>query len=89
MIVAMKIDNATIVRTIILFLSVINIVLERHGIKALPIDNDLISEAVSVGFLLYGVISSWWHNNSFTKEAQKADEYLKKLKNLKKQKDDK
>lgn len=76
----MKIDKATIVRTVILILSVLNIILERYGIKALPIDNDLISETVSVGFLLYGVFSSWWHNNSFTKEAKQADEYLKGLK---------
>lgn len=54
--------------------------LERFGIKALPIENDLINEIVSVGILLYGVISAWWHNNSFTTPAKQADEYLKELK---------
>ncbi len=79
----MKVDKATIVRTVILFLSVLNILLERFGIKALPIEYDLVSEVISVGFLLYGVISSWWYNNSFTKEAKQADEYLKELKGSK------
>lgn len=79
----MKIDKAVVIRTLILFLSVINIVLERHGIKALPIEDELISEIVSDGLLLCGVVSSWWHNNSFTSAAKQADEYLKELKGSK------
>lgn len=79
----MKFDKATIVRTVILFLSVLNIVLERFGIKALPIEDDMVNELISVGILFYGVFSSWWHNNSFTKEAQQADEYLKELRGKK------
>lgn len=76
----MKIDKATIIRTVILFISIVNIALGMFGIKLIPIDNELITEAVSVGLLLYGSISSWWHNNSFTKEAIEADKYLKNLK---------
>ncbi len=75
----MKADKAAIIRTVILVLSVINIVLERFGIKALPIGDELVSDIVSVVFLLYSVLTSWWHNNSFTKEAKQADEYLKEL----------
>lgn len=81
--IIVKIDKAVIVRTLILFLSVINIVLERHGIKALPIENELISAIVSDGFLLCSVIISWWHNNSFTSAAKQADEYMKELKGSK------
>ena len=77
----MKIDKATIARTIILSLSLINIVLQVFGIKALPISDDLVNELVSVGFLLYSAVSSWWHNNSFTSHAKQADEYLKELRN--------
>lgn len=77
----MKIDKATIVRTIILFLSLVNVVLQLFGIKALPISNELVNEVVSVGLLFYSAVSSWWHNNSFTTPAKQADEYLKELKN--------
>lgn len=76
----MSIDKSTIIRTIILFVSLINVVLQMFGVKTLPIDNELVTETVSVGFLLYSAISSWWHNNSMTKEAIQADEYLKQLK---------
>lgn len=76
----MSVDKATIIRTIILFLSLLNVVLQMFGVKTIPIDNELVTEVVSVGFLLYSTVSSWWHNNSVTKEAIQADEYLKQLK---------
>ncbi len=76
----MKIDKATLVRTIILFFSVLNIILEKFGVSAIPIEDELVNEVISVGLLVYGAISSWWKNNSFTKEARQADEYLKELK---------
>lgn len=76
----MKADKITIIRTVILFISLINIVLKMFDINVIPIDNELISQAVSVGILIYSAISSWWHNNSFTKEAIKADQVLTQLK---------
>lgn len=79
----MKVDKATIARTVILVLALLNVILERFGIKALPIDDELVNQIVSVGFLLYSVITNWWHNNSFTKEAKQADEYMKALKGAK------
>lgn len=77
----MKIDKATIARTVILLLALVNIVLQMFGIKALPISDETVNDVVSVGFLLYSAISSWWHNNSFTSHAKQADEYLKELRN--------
>lgn len=76
----MSVDKATIIRTVILFISLLNVVLQMFGVKTIPIDNELVTEVVSVGFLLYSAVSSWWHNNSVTKEAIQADEYLKQLK---------
>lgn len=76
----MSVDKSTIIRTVILFISLVNAVLQMLGIQTLPIDNELVTEAVSVALLLYSAVSSWWHNNSMTKEAIQADEYLKQLK---------
>lgn len=75
----MKIEKATIIRTVILFLSLINIVLEMKGVKTLPIDNEIISEAVSIILLIVSSLTAWWKNNSFTKNAIKADEYKAQL----------
>ena len=76
----MKIDKQTIIRTVILIIALINAILQMFDIKTLPIDNELVNDAVSVVILLAGAISSWWKNNSFSEKARLADEYLKKLK---------
>lgn len=75
----MKLSKATIIRTIILFISLLNVVLRIFGVNTLPIDNELIAETVSVLILVASTICSWWYNNSFTEKARKADEYMKNL----------
>lgn len=76
----MKIDKPTIIRTVIFIIALVNVILQMFDIKTLPIDNELVNEAVSVVFLLVGSLSAWWKNNSFTKSAIEADEYLKNIK---------
>lgn len=78
--ILMKLNKSAVIRTVILFISLLNIILQMFGIKALPIDNELVNDAVSVGFLIASAVASWWKNNSFTQEAVQADEYLKSLK---------
>lgn len=75
----MKLSKAAIIRTIILFISLLNVVLRMFGVNTLPIDNELIAETVSVLILVASTICSWWYNNSFTEKARKADEYMKNL----------
>lgn len=76
----MKISKSAIVRTIILFFSIINVVLDACGIRLLPIDNEAIGDAVSLIMLAASAVAAWWKNNSFTQRAITADEYLKELK---------
>lgn len=78
-VVFLKIDKAAIVRTIVLVLSIINIALEMFGKRIIPIDNDLISQSVSLIILIASAVSAWWKNNSFTACARQADNYLKEL----------
>ena len=75
----MKMTKSTIIRTIILFISLLNVILRMFGINTLPIDNELIGETVSVLILVASTICSWWYNNSFTEKARKADEYMKSI----------
>ena len=79
-VVFLKIDKAAIVRTIVLVLSIINIALEMFDKRIIPIDNDLISQSVSLVILAASAISAWWKNNSFTPSAIMADNYLEELK---------
>lgn len=78
----MNVSKATIIRTICLVIAILNIVLEMRGYSIIPIDNELVSEAVSIVFLVGSAVASWWKNNSFTKEAIEADNYLKTLKDF-------
>lgn len=77
----MKVSKATIIRTICLVIAIVNIILEMRGYSIIPIDNELVSEAVSIAFLIGSAVASWWKNNSFTKSAIEADKYLAVLKN--------
>ena len=75
----MKTKTTTIARTIILFLVIVNIVLNILGITPIEFDENQIYELVTVVTAVVVPIWAWWKNNSFTIEAKKADEILELL----------
>ena len=77
----------TIIRTVILALALINQVLTSLGYSPLPIDDDQLETLVSVGFTVAASLWAWWKNNSVTKAAQRADNYLDAIKAAKKRGD--
>ena len=76
----MKVSGQTIARTAVLAAALINQVLILLGINPLPFSDNDIYETVSVCCTAAASIWAWWKNNSFTKEAVKADEYLNEMK---------
>lgn len=76
----MKISSGTIARTIILVLALVNQVLSMLGYKIIPIEDEQINDFVTLAFTIGSATMSWWKNNSFSKNAIKADEYKKALK---------
>lgn len=75
----MKISKETIIRTVLLAVALVNMVLNALGKNTLPFTDDEISEGISVCFVVITSLAAWWKNNSFTKEAVEADEYLEEL----------
>ncbi len=75
----MKITKGTIVRTIMLFLVLINLILKQTGRPILEIEEGTVASFVETVVELGTIIVAWWENNSFTQNARKADEYLNKL----------
>lgn len=73
-----------IIRLIVLTILLINQALITMGWNPLPWSEDEIYEAVSSIATVIMALYAWWKNNSVTKEAQKADEYLKELKEQRK-----
>ncbi|MDR0964708.1 MAG: phage holin [Clostridium sp.] len=77
-------DVQTYVRTFLLFLAFLNQGLTMAGKSPLPINDEEVEEAVSLGFTISTSIWAWWKNNSFTQAAKKADTAMQvhKLKKL-------
>lgn len=76
----MQVKTSTIIRTLCLILALINQILSALGKPLLPIEDSQIETVVTETALVITALWSWWKNNSFTKNAIVADEYLKDLK---------
>lgn len=75
-----KVSAATLARTAVLVLALTNQVLSAAGKPVLPIESAELEQLVTVGFTVTASLVSWWNNNSFTKEAVQADEFMARLK---------
>ena len=75
-----KITTATIARTAVLALALTNQILSASGHAVLPIESAQLEQLVTAGITIGASIASWWNNNSFTREAIEADDFLQKLK---------
>ncbi|MDO4553352.1 MAG: phage holin [Bacillota bacterium] len=78
----MKVSKDTIARTIVLAVSMINLVCGMLGWTPLDLSEEVIYQAVTILFAIGASIWGFWKNNSFTPAALKADEVLKAEKAL-------
>lgn len=67
-------SKATVVRTVILVVTMINTVLALAGKSPLPFENEEIELGISYAFNVVASFWTWWKNNSFTQKAIEADE---------------
>lgn len=72
--------KGTLVRTAVLFFALVNQILSIAGVNPLPFTNEEFEAGFSMLLTVIAALWSWWKNNSFTKKAIKADEYLQELK---------
>lgn len=75
----MNIKPATIARTAVLALALVNQVLSVAGMSPLPIDSATLEPWVTTGLTTAAAVWAWWKNNSFTPEAIRADELMKEM----------
>ena len=75
-----KVSADTIIRTIVLLVTLINSVLTMTGHNPLPFAEDELYTTLSCIATVCATVWAWWKNNSFTESAIKADEYLQELK---------
>lgn len=72
-----KITTATIVRTVCLLLALVNQALSICGHSPLPIEDETVSQILSLLMTTAASLTAWWKNNSFTQKAIFADRYLR------------
>lgn len=73
------VSAATIARTAVLALALINQILSAAGKPLLPIESTQLEQLISTGFTTVSALVNWWFNNSFTKEAIQADVEFERL----------
>ena len=76
-----NVKSVTIIRLIVMVVSMVNMLLTVNGKNPLPWSEDEMYVGLSQLAAVLAAVWSWWKNNSFTKEAIKADEYLEDLRN--------
>lgn len=74
------VSGATLARTAVLALALINQILSAAGKPVLPIESAQLEQLISTGFTTVSALVNWWFNNSFTKEALAADAEFERLK---------
>lgn len=75
----MQIKKDTIVRTAVLIIALVNQALAIFGKEAFPVTEDQVYQLVTLVITIGASIWAWWKNNSFTRHAIMADEYIKEL----------
>lgn len=76
------VNRDTIIRTVILFMALINQILTSTGHTMIPVSDDQIAEAITLAVTIGASVWAWWKNNSFTREAIKADAVMRELKEV-------
>lgn len=76
----MNVKLDTIIRTVCLVLALINQALTMTGHSLLPISDEQVNEAITLGATIITSLWAWWKNNSFTRAAIQADEVKDNLK---------
>lgn len=75
-----KVSVETIVRTIVLAVTLLNQVLTMLGKNPLPFAEDELYALLTTAATVAATLWAWWKNNSFTSAAITADEYMEELK---------
>ena len=75
----MKVTKATIVRTILVLLVIINFCLKKCGLDVIPTDESVILMFVETGIEVAIIAVGFWKNNSYSEKAIEADNFLRQL----------
>ncbi|MCI2256523.1 phage holin [Domibacillus sp. PGB-M46] len=73
-----NIDHGTIVRTVVLFVALINQMLLAAGYSPLPFKNEEVELFVTTLITAVTAVWAWWKNNDISREARRKAALLKR-----------
>ena len=76
----MVVKSDTIIRTVVLALALINQILVATNHSVIPVNDEDITQLITLVFTIGASVWAWWKNNSFTHEALVADQFMEDLK---------
>ena len=71
-------DKGTLIRTVVLFIALLNQTLVMFGYSPLPIEDEQIENFISLLFTIAASLWAWWKNNYISKKGKRQYEVLKK-----------
>lgn len=74
-----KVTVSTIIRTVCLVLALVNQGLSIAGYSPLPIEDETVSQVISLIATVIAALTAWWKNNSFTQAALAGDNVMQEL----------
>ena len=80
----MKVKTETVIRTVILFIALINQILSVTGHSVLPFSDSEIEQGVSMLITAIAALWAWWKNNSFTQDHILADAMVEQKRAMRK-----
>lgn len=83
-----KMDKATIIRSLVLLIALINQGLVAFGLSPVPFSTAEIESGLAMVFTAGATLWAWWKNNDVTPEAKQATKHMNALKTKKKRKED-
>ena len=76
-----NISKGTIVRTTMLLIVIVNLILKACGKPLIDVEEHTLFYWLEVVLEIGVIITTFWKNNSFSKAAIEADNFMRKLKN--------
>lgn len=76
-----NVKPSTYVRYILMFVAVVNLVLNFFGVNPIPVDEDRLLEFVSTALPVVMLVINTYFDNPTSSEAIKSHEYMLRLKN--------
>ena len=70
----------TIVRTVMLIISIVIFILKAFGVEIPVIEENTVTDVIIALFGLISFLQAYWKNNSITKAAQEADKIMQEKK---------